>query len=37
VRQQWIWFRRNISYQAFEHTLHHALKQEWVGAISSEE
>src|SRR5439155_22816372 len=26
VRQQWIWFRRNISYQAFEHTLHHAFK-----------
>jgi hypothetical protein len=26
VRQQWIWFRRNISYQAFEHALHHAFE-----------
>jgi hypothetical protein len=26
VRQQWIWFRRNISYQAFEHALHHVFE-----------
>ena len=25
MRQQWIWFRRNISYQAFEQALHHAF------------
>jgi hypothetical protein len=32
VRQQWIWFRRNISYQAFEHALHHAFEagMTWV-------
>src|SRR5262249_24108054 len=32
VRQQWIWFRRNISYQAFEHALHHAFEagMAWV-------
>jgi len=27
VRQQWIWFRRNISYQAFEHALHHVFEK----------
>ena len=32
VRQQWIWFRRNISYRAFEHALHHAFEagMAWV-------
>jgi hypothetical protein len=32
VRQQWIWFRRNISYQAFGHALHHAFEagMAWV-------
>jgi hypothetical protein len=32
VRQQWVWFRRNISYQAFEHALHHAFEtgMTWV-------
>src|SRR5262245_11010780 len=32
VRQQWIWFRRNISYQAFEHALHEAFEagMAWV-------
>jgi len=32
LRQQWIWFRRNISYQAFEHVLHHAFEagMAWV-------
>src|SRR5262245_41064800 len=32
VRQQWIWFRRNISYQAFEYALHHAFEagMAWV-------
>jgi hypothetical protein len=32
VRQQWIWFRRSISYQAFEHALHHAFEagMAWV-------
>jgi hypothetical protein len=32
VRQQWFWFRRNISYQAFEHALHHAFEagMAWV-------
>ena len=32
VRQQWIWFRRNISYQTFEHALHHAFEagMAWV-------
>ena len=32
VRQQWIWFRHNISYQAFEHALHHAFEagMAWV-------
>jgi hypothetical protein len=32
VRQQWIWFRRNINYQAFEHALHHAFEagMAWV-------
>src|SRR5262249_47880220 len=32
VRQQWIWFRRNISYQAFEPALHHAFEagMAWV-------
>jgi hypothetical protein len=32
VRQQWIWFRRNISYQAFEQALHHAFEagMAWV-------
>ena len=32
VRQQWIWFRRNISYQAFEHALHRAFEagMAWV-------
>jgi hypothetical protein len=32
VRQQWIWLRRNISYQAFEHALHHAFESgmAWV-------
>ena len=32
VRQQWLWFRRNISYQAFEHVLHHAFEagMAWV-------
>jgi hypothetical protein len=32
LRQQWIWFRRNISYQAFEHALHHAFEggMAWV-------
>jgi hypothetical protein len=32
VREQWIWFRRNISYQAFEHALHHAFEtgMAWV-------
>jgi len=32
VRQQWIWFRRNISYRAFEQALHHAFEagMAWV-------
>ena len=32
VRQQWIWFRRNISYQAFEQALHDAFEagMAWV-------
>jgi hypothetical protein len=32
VRQQWMWFRRNISYQAFEHALHNAFEagMAWV-------
>jgi hypothetical protein len=32
LREQWIWFRRNISYQAFEHVLHHAFEagMAWV-------
>jgi hypothetical protein len=32
VLQQWIWFRRNISYQTFEHALHHAFEagMAWV-------
>src|SRR5262249_3074732 len=32
LRQQWIWFRRNISYQAFEHALHDAFEagMAWV-------
>jgi hypothetical protein len=32
VRQQWIWFRRHISYQAFEDALHHAFESgmTWV-------
>src|SRR5438128_5577776 len=32
VRQQWIWLRRNISYQAFEQALHHAFEagMAWV-------
>jgi len=32
VRQQWIWFRRNISYRAFEHALHHTFEagMAWV-------
>lgn len=32
VRQQWIWFRRNISYLAFEHALHHVFEagMAWV-------
>ena len=32
VRQQWIRFRRNISYQAFEQALHHAFEagMAWV-------
>jgi hypothetical protein len=32
VRQQWSWFRRNISYQAFEHGLHRAFEagMAWV-------
>jgi hypothetical protein len=32
VRQQWIWFRRNISYQAFEQALHNAFESgmAWV-------
>lgn len=32
VRQQWIWFRRHISYQAFEHALHDAFEggMAWV-------
>jgi hypothetical protein len=32
VHQQWIWFRRNISYRAFEHALHHAFEvgMAWV-------
>ena len=32
VRQKWIWFRRNISYRAFEHALHHAFEggMAWV-------
>ena len=32
VREQWIWFRRNISYQAFEQALHHAFEagMAWV-------
>ncbi len=32
VRQQWMWFRRSISYQAFEHALHHAFEagMAWV-------
>jgi hypothetical protein len=32
MRQQWIWFRRNISYQAFEQALHHAFEtgMAWV-------
>jgi hypothetical protein len=32
VRQQWMWFRRNISYQAFEHALHQAFEagMAWV-------
>jgi hypothetical protein len=32
VRQQWTWFRRNISYQAFEHALHHTFEagMAWV-------
>jgi len=32
VRQQWNWFRRNISYQAFEQALHHAFEagMAWV-------
>jgi hypothetical protein len=32
VRQQWIWFRRHISYQAFEDALHHAFEagMTWV-------
>ena len=32
VRQQWMWFRRNISYQAFEHALHRAFEagMAWV-------
>jgi hypothetical protein len=33
VRQQWIWFRRNISYQAFEHALHHV--PEWGGCLEN--
>ena len=32
MRQQWIWFRRNISYQAFERALHRAFEagMAWV-------
>jgi hypothetical protein len=32
LRQQWIWLRRNISYQAFEEALHHAFEvgMAWV-------
>src|SRR5262245_64137450 len=32
VRQQWIWIRRNFSYQAFEHALHRAFEagMAWV-------
>jgi hypothetical protein len=32
MREHWIWFRRNISYQAFEHMLHHAFEagMAWV-------
>jgi hypothetical protein len=32
VRQQWIWFRRNISYRAFEQALHHSFEagMAWV-------
>src|SRR5262245_18494964 len=32
VRQQWIWFRRNISYRAFEQALHNAFESgmAWV-------
>src|SRR5262245_46505929 len=32
VRQQWVWFRRNISYQAFEEALHHVFEagMAWV-------
>jgi len=32
VRQPWIWFRRNISFQAFEHALHNAFEggMAWV-------
>jgi hypothetical protein len=32
VRQQWIWFRRSISYQAFEQALHNAFESgmTWV-------
>src|SRR5262245_19904647 len=26
VRERWIWLRRKVSYQAFEHALHHALE-----------
>jgi len=35
VRQQWIWFRRNISYQAFEHALHHAYLFLFIFLIGS--
>jgi hypothetical protein len=32
VREQWLWFRRNISYQAFEQALHNAFESgmAWV-------
>src|SRR5260221_12453364 len=26
VRQQWIWFRRNITYQPLEHAFHHTFE-----------
>jgi hypothetical protein len=31
VRQQWIWFRRNISYRAFEDALHHTFEAGMAG------